>query len=125
MEHGRPANATRFSARQLDIDILTYDEVVGTVEGVQLPRGEILENAFVLCPLAELAPDTLHPAAAQLRNCGRPTTGFAATVKVDFRWRGADIAGASWGLVTIPALGISVTASGLTRSASSAARALR
>ena len=35
---------------------------MGIVEGVELPREEILENAFVLCPLAELAPDTLHPA---------------------------------------------------------------
>ena len=61
VEHGRPANATRFSARHLDIDILTYDEVVGTVSGVQLPREEILQNAFVLCPLAELSPDVLHP----------------------------------------------------------------
>ena len=61
VEHGRPANATRFSSRQLDIDILTYDELVGLIDGVQLPRDEILENAFVLCPLAELSPDSLHP----------------------------------------------------------------
>ena len=61
VEHGRTANATRFSARHLDIDILTYDDTVGTHSGVKLPRDEILENAFVLCPLAELAPDTLHP----------------------------------------------------------------
>ena len=60
-EHGRPPNASRFSARQLDIDILTYDDVVGVVEGVELPRGEILENAFVLCPLAELASRGVHP----------------------------------------------------------------
>ena len=61
IEHGRPADATRFSARQLDIDILTYDDRVGLIDGVQLPRDEILENAFVLCPLAELSPDALHP----------------------------------------------------------------
>ena len=61
VEHGRPANATRHSARQLDIDILTYDNLVGVVDGVELPRGEILDNAFVLCPLAELAPDLEHP----------------------------------------------------------------
>lgn len=61
LAHGRPVNATRFSPRHLDIDILTYDDLVGTVSGVQLPRGEILENAFVLRPLAELSPDTVHP----------------------------------------------------------------
>lgn len=61
-EHGRLPDATRFSSRQLDIDILTYDALVGVIDGVELPRGEILENAFVLCPLAELAPDVPHPA---------------------------------------------------------------
>lgn len=59
--HGRPVNATRFSARQLDIDILTYGTAVGVIAGVVLPRGEILENAFVLRPLAELAPAAVHP----------------------------------------------------------------
>jgi 2-amino-4-hydroxy-6-hydroxymethyldihydropteridine diphosphokinase len=59
--HGRPRNATRFSARALDIDILTFEDLCGVVEGVVLPRGEILENAFVLRPLAELAPEAVHP----------------------------------------------------------------
>ena len=61
-EHGRPLNASRFSSRQLDIDILTYDDLVGVIDGVELPRGEILENAFVLKPLADVAPEVLHPA---------------------------------------------------------------
>lgn len=59
--HGRPQNATRCSPRSLDIDILTYGDVCGVVDGVVLPRGEILENAFVLRPLAELAQHSLHP----------------------------------------------------------------
>lgn len=59
--HGRPRNAARFSSRALDIDILTHGGATGLVDGVTLPRGEILENAFVLRPLAELAPQTLHP----------------------------------------------------------------
>ena len=63
--HGRPADANRFSSRTLDIDILTYDDRVGLVDGVELPRPEILENAFVLGPLAELAPGVLHPVAAR------------------------------------------------------------
>lgn len=63
--HGRPENASRNSSRQLDIDILTYDDRVGVVDGVLLPRPEILSNAFVLRPLAELAPDARHPELGQ------------------------------------------------------------
>ncbi|MFC6634419.1 2-amino-4-hydroxy-6-hydroxymethyldihydropteridine diphosphokinase [Microbulbifer taiwanensis] len=59
--NGRLRAGPKFSARTLDIDILTYDDLSGTVDGVKLPRGEILKNAFVLLPLAELAPDAVHP----------------------------------------------------------------
>lgn len=60
-QNGRNRAAPRFSGRTLDIDILLYGDVVGEVDGVKLPRDEILENAFVLRPLADLAPDLLHP----------------------------------------------------------------
>ncbi|SEA41349.1 2-amino-4-hydroxy-6-hydroxymethyldihydropteridine diphosphokinase [Microbulbifer marinus] len=59
--NGRLRAGPKFSARTLDIDILTYDDLTGTIDGVKLPRGEILKNAFVLLPLAELAPDAVHP----------------------------------------------------------------
>ena len=59
--NGRRRDCPRFSARTLDIDILTYDDAVGVVDEVLLPREEILENAFVLLPLAELVPNECHP----------------------------------------------------------------
>jgi 2-amino-4-hydroxy-6-hydroxymethyldihydropteridine diphosphokinase len=59
--HGRALNAPRFSPRALDIDILTYGDRVGRIDDVALPRPEIVENAFVLRPLAEVAPDARHP----------------------------------------------------------------
>lgn len=59
--NGRVRSGPKFSARTLDIDILTYDHLAGEVGGVKLPRGEILKNAFVLLPLSELAPDLVHP----------------------------------------------------------------
>ncbi len=67
LEHknGRTHNAAKFSGRTLDIDILLYDDTVGTIDGVKLPRGEILINAFVLRPLAELAPEARHPESLQ------------------------------------------------------------
>lgn len=93
-EHGRPENASRFSARQLDIDILLYGDLSGVVEGVELPRGEILYNAFVLQPLAELAPQRLHPVLQ--RSYGELWEAFGKTPeqalrRVDFDWRGQTI----------------------------------
>lgn len=60
-DHGRVRGEKKFSSRTLDIDILTYNDCVGEVDGVQLPRDEILKHAFVLKPLVDLAPDALHP----------------------------------------------------------------
>ena len=93
VEHGRPANASRFSARQLDIDILTYDDATGVIEGMELPRGEILLNAFVLCPLAELAPQVLHPVVGLSYGelWGSYDRASQRLAKVDFEWRGRAI----------------------------------
>ncbi len=60
-DNGRVRIGPKYSPRTLDIDILTYGDFVGVDAGVELPRAEITENAFVLLPLAELAPDELHP----------------------------------------------------------------
>lgn len=59
--HGRDRSSAKFSARTLDIDILTYDALTGLVDGIQLPRDEILKNAFVLLPMAGLRPKALYP----------------------------------------------------------------
>ncbi len=57
---GRPRNASRFSSRTLDIDILEFGDCCGERDGIALPRGEILENSYVLAPLAELVPARRH-----------------------------------------------------------------
>lgn len=59
--HGRRRGEKKFSSRTLDIDILTYGNLCGEIDGVQLPRDEILKHAFVLLPLVDLAPDARHP----------------------------------------------------------------
>lgn len=62
--HGRAPDARKFAPRTLDLDLLSVDDLV-CVEPVVLPRAEVLHNAFVLCPFAELAPDWLHPVAGK------------------------------------------------------------
>lgn len=61
--YGRVRSGPRFSARSLDLDLLLYDELVMKEDGFEIPRGEITHNAFVLWPLAEIAPDLMHPSA--------------------------------------------------------------
>lgn len=60
-QSGHDHSSPKFSPRTLDIDILLYDDEVGEIAGVELPRAEITENAFVLWPLAELIPNHQHP----------------------------------------------------------------
>ncbi|MGJ8692981.1 MAG: 2-amino-4-hydroxy-6-hydroxymethyldihydropteridine diphosphokinase [Thalassotalea sp.] len=62
LEHGRSPDATKFSPRTLDLDLLLYDDLILTTPA-QIPRDEITKNAFVLWPLAELAGDDVHPIA--------------------------------------------------------------
>ena len=59
--HGRDRSGPRYGDRTLDIDIVFYDDLVLDGPGhLQLPRDE-LRHAFVLQPLAEIAPEFVDP----------------------------------------------------------------
>ena len=59
---GRERDASnKWVARSLDIDLLLYGDLVSPERPLRVPRSDVLEYAFVLCPLAELAPDGVHP----------------------------------------------------------------
>ena len=59
--HGRRRDVPRFSDRPLDIDIVFFDDLVFHGPGnLQVPRPE-LRHAFVLKPLADIAPDYREP----------------------------------------------------------------
>lgn len=61
IDHGRTKKSSKFSARSLDLDILLYGDSVVNDEKINIPRDDILKYAFVLEPLAEIAPDETHP----------------------------------------------------------------
>lgn len=88
--NGRKRNGPKFSPRTLDIDILTYGDFVGIENDIELPRAEITKNAFVLLPLAEIAPNVLHP---QLQKTYRDLwleydQASQALWTIDFEWNG-------------------------------------
>ena len=64
-ENGRDRSGPRFSSRTLDLDLLLYDDLVVNDQGLQIPRDEILKRAFVLWPMAEIAPELKHPQAGK------------------------------------------------------------
>jgi len=51
----------RWAARTLDLDIIAVDDLAGVVEGIELPHPRMQDRAFVLAPLAEIAPNWRHP----------------------------------------------------------------
>ena len=62
---GRDRSLPKFASRPIDLDILTFDDLVLDVPGIRIPREEILYNAFVLKPLQDIAGDRLHPEAGE------------------------------------------------------------
>lgn len=51
----------RWGARSLDLDLLLYNDLILDTPTLQLPHPRLKERAFVLVPLAEIAPDWIEP----------------------------------------------------------------
>ena len=62
---GREHSIARYSSRTLDLDLLLYEDWVIDEDGLQLPRDDILQFAFVLRPLAEIAGARRHPVSGR------------------------------------------------------------
>ncbi len=61
LDNGRTRDSQKFSARTLDLDLILYDDLILNDGRLQIPRDEIERYAFVLEPLAEIAPTLKHP----------------------------------------------------------------
>jgi 2-amino-4-hydroxy-6-hydroxymethyldihydropteridine diphosphokinase len=58
---GRPRGAPRWAPRTMDLDVLLYGDLVCEEPGLKLPRPDLLKRAYMLGPLAALAPEVRHP----------------------------------------------------------------
>ncbi|MDH5326711.1 MAG: 2-amino-4-hydroxy-6-hydroxymethyldihydropteridine diphosphokinase [Gammaproteobacteria bacterium] len=64
-QHGRVRQAQKFCSRTLDLDLLLFGDQNLHSEGWDIPREEIKRYAFILRPLAEIAPDRCYPGSSQ------------------------------------------------------------
>lgn len=77
----------RWDARTLDLDLLSFADLVYQTEALTLPHPRMLERAFVLLPLLEIAPDWQHPQTKQ--NLKEVLAPLAKTgiIKTNFSWQ--------------------------------------
>jgi len=60
---GRPREAPRWAPRSMDLDVLLYGDLVCDEPRLTLPRPDLTRRAYMLGPLAQLAPEVVHPTA--------------------------------------------------------------
>jgi 2-amino-4-hydroxy-6-hydroxymethyldihydropteridine diphosphokinase len=57
----RPSDAPKWAPRTMDIDVLLYGDLVSDAPGLIVPRPDLVRRAYMLKPMAEIAPDVVHP----------------------------------------------------------------
>lgn len=76
----------RYGPRVIDLDILFYDNLIYESEKLTIPHPEIVNRAFVLVPLMEIAPNYIHP------SCGKKISDLTAQINIEniIKYRGCD-----------------------------------
>jgi 2-amino-4-hydroxy-6-hydroxymethyldihydropteridine diphosphokinase len=62
---GRAPDAPRWAPRSMDLDVLLFGDEVFSLPGLIVPRPDLVRRAFMLGPLAEIAPTVVHPRELQ------------------------------------------------------------
>ena len=60
---GRPRYAPKWASRTMDLDVLLFGDLVEKTADYTLPRPDLLKRPYMLGPLAEIAPEVMHPTA--------------------------------------------------------------
>ena len=58
---GREKKSNKYLSRTLDIDLLMFGDHVIQDSKIHIPRDDILKYSFVLKPLVDIAPESIHP----------------------------------------------------------------
>jgi 2-amino-4-hydroxy-6-hydroxymethyldihydropteridine diphosphokinase len=88
---GRPRYAPKWASRTMDLDVLLYGDMVEKTDDYTLPRPDLLKRPYMLGPMAEIAPDVVHP--TEHRKIGDLWAQFARdghameAVEIDLRGR--------------------------------------
>lgn len=62
---GRGVADPKWGPRAMDLDLLLYDDVIGSGPGYTLPRRDLQQRVYMLGPLAELASARVYPGSAR------------------------------------------------------------
>ncbi len=60
-QFGREREIGKYNSREMDIDILYFDDLIIETEKLTIPHPRIQQRRFVLVPLNEIAPNFMHP----------------------------------------------------------------
>jgi 2-amino-4-hydroxy-6-hydroxymethyldihydropteridine diphosphokinase len=62
---GRPRYAAKWASRTMDLDVLLFGDRVEKTSEYTLPRPDLLKRPYMLGPMAEIAPEVMHPTAGK------------------------------------------------------------
>jgi len=81
LELGKVTPLVRFGPRRIDLDLLAYGQAVIRTETLEVPHPRLHERAFVLYPLAELAPDLWIPGRGRVASLKAAVRGDGLTLQ--------------------------------------------